>query len=49
MPILKYLGFNLIPSNQFFLLSQLSHLGLFHPYVLVWLALGVSSNSSSIE
>lgn len=34
-----------MPSNQFFLLSPHSRLGLFHPYAVVWLALGVSSNS----
>ena len=33
--LLKCLGFNLAPSNQFFLLSLPSRLPLFHGYVLV--------------
>jgi len=48
-PLLKCLGFNLAPSSIFFLLSPLSHLHLvLRCYVVVILALGVSSNSSSI-
>lgn len=31
--------------NLFFLLSLHSHLGIFHPYVVVRLSLGFSSNS----
>lgn len=34
--------------NIFFLLSPHSRLGLFHPYVVVMLSLGFSSNSGSI-
>jgi len=37
-----------MPSILFFLLSPPSRLGLFHPCVVVNIALGVSSNSSSI-
>ena len=36
---IQHLGFNLMLSNWFFLLSPHSHLGLFHPYVVVQLAL----------
>lgn len=46
--IFRHLGFNLMPYNIFFLLSPHSRLGLFHPYVVVMLPLGLSSNSSSI-
>lgn len=37
--LLKCLGFNHTLSNRFFLLSSPSRLGLFHPYVVVLLAL----------
>ena len=48
-PLSQHLGFNLMSSSIFFLLSQQSHLHLiFRYYVVVILALGVSSNSSSI-
>ena len=48
-PLLQHLGFNLMSSSIFFLLSPHSHLHLiFRCYVVVILALGVSSNSSSI-
>lgn len=44
-PLLQCLGFNLASSIYFFLLSQLSHLSLFHLYVVVYIALGFSSSS----
>ena len=44
-PLLQYLGFNLILSIYFFLLSQPSRLVIFHTYVVVYIALGNSSNS----
>ena len=34
-PLYKHLGFNHMPSNQFFLLSQRSRLAIFHAYVVV--------------
>ena len=40
---IRHLGFNLMLSNLFFLLSLHSHLCLFHPYVVVKLALRSSS------
>ena len=43
-PLPKRLGFNHAPSNLFFLLSQHSHLSIFHLYVVVKFALGFSSN-----
>lgn len=50
-PLFQHLGFNLMPSSLFFLLSPHSHLYLkifLRYYVVVKLALGFSSNSSSI-
>ena len=44
-PLLQHLGFNHMPFNIFFLLSQHSRLDLFHSYVVVILTLGVPSNS----
>ena len=38
-PLLKHLGFNLMPSMLFFLLSSPSRLRLFHRYVVVSMAL----------
>lgn len=46
-PLLQCLGFNLALSDIFFLLSLLSRLGLFHPYVVVISALGYSSSSGT--
>lgn len=43
----EHLGFNLMPSNEFFLFSPRSRLGLIYPYVVVSLALRVPSNSVS--
>ena len=43
-PLFKYLGFNLISSILFFLLSQPSHLSMFHLYVVVSIALGIARN-----
>ena len=40
---IQHLGFNLMPSNIFFLLSLPSRLSLFHLYVVVILALRISS------
>ena len=48
-PLSQHLGFNLMSSSIFFLLSQRSHLHLIlRCYVVVIPALGVPSNSSSI-
>ena len=44
-PLYQHLGFNLMPSSLFFILSWRSHLALFHAYVVAKLALGSSSNS----
>ena len=44
-PFLIHLGFNHMQSVYFFLLSQPSQLGIFHPCAVVYTALGVSSNS----
>ena len=41
-PLLQHLGFNLVPSILFFLLSLPSHLCLFHHYVVVSIALGIA-------
>nr|DAR61736.1 MAG TPA: hypothetical protein [Caudoviricetes sp.] len=43
-PLIKCLGFNHTSSLIFFLLSQLSHLSIFHLYVVVIRALGIQSN-----
>ena len=49
-PLSQHLGFNLISSSIFFLLSPHSHLHLiFRCYVVVILVLGIPSNSSSIR
>lgn len=47
-PLLQQLGFNRVPSREFFLLSQRSRLPIFQDYVVVSLALGVSRNSVSL-
>lgn len=47
-PLLQRLGFNRMPSSEFFLLSQRSRLPMFQDYVVVSLALGVSRNSVSL-
>ena len=44
-PLSRHLGFNLMPSTYFFLLSPPSRLGLFHPCAVAYVALGCSSNS----
>ena len=44
-PLIRRLGFNHALSIRFFLLSSPSHLPIFHGYVVVRIALGVSSNS----
>nr|DAP97801.1 MAG TPA: hypothetical protein [Caudoviricetes sp.] len=44
-PLFWRLGSHHAPSMRFFLLSPPSHPGLFHPHVVVRMALGVSSNS----
>lgn len=44
-PLYKHLGFNLMQSTHFFLLSPHSRLLLFQSYVVVCVALGVPSNS----
>lgn len=46
-PFLQYLGFNHVPSKIFFPFSQHSRSGVSHPSVVVILALGDFSNSSS--
>ena len=44
-PLWKHLGFNLMSSISFFLLSPHSHLAVFHAYVVADIALGYSSSS----
>ncbi|MGX7403358.1 hypothetical protein, partial [Enterococcus camelliae] len=47
-PLFQHLGFNLVPSSKFFLLSPRSRLPIFQGYVVVSLALGVPRNSVSL-
>jgi hypothetical protein len=47
-PLSQHLGFNLILSSEFFLLSPRSRLPIFQDYVVVSLALGVPRNSVSL-
>ena len=43
-PLYRHLGFNLMPSLYFFLLSQPSHQTMFHVNAVAYRALGFSSN-----